>query len=142
MDFVSCFTILTELLKSNSFHPEGKRTYDSLAYDDYLGLPTSIPEEFDASQPIQISVRFKFDVNEPVEAPSPCCPSTIYRSVLTTTPSDQRDLGFSLVIVKEEENYYLVLNVGDGSYELEGYRKFLGKIFPDTWIYLSLIFRL
>ncbi len=94
-----------------AFGSDGETTYITLAVDDYLGLPTSISDQFDTSLPIQFSVKFRFEVDEPVAAPSAGC-DAIIRPLLITNPGDQRDVGFSLKIEKEEGSYYLVLYVG------------------------------
>ncbi|MFT5484524.1 MAG: hypothetical protein ACI9GW_003190, partial [Halieaceae bacterium] len=130
---------------------DGDTNYLHLDWDDFLGFESGVLPLMDLDQPARIDLRFQFHVQEPVVNTSPCCPTAIQRHVLSSNSGDQRDLGFSLQIIKEgEDTYFLILIVGDGRSFLtnneagfsEGYRFRLLRVNPDEWISVNFTFKL
>ncbi len=132
---------------ATQFADQGGMSVVQLGMDDYLGLPSEVLQEFDTTQPIQLDLRFRFQVEEPVLAPSPCCPNAILRHIVATHSGDARDVGFQVRIWKVDGIWRLDMLVGGGSFEQgglpgEGYFFGIAQVFPDEWNDLSLIFRL
>ncbi|MFK7865430.1 MAG: M60 family peptidase N-terminal accessory domain-containing protein [Pseudohongiellaceae bacterium] len=126
------------------FGQDSDNQYVRLGNDDFIGLPVSILDQWDANETIGINLRFKTNLDGSIVGGSPCCPNSIFRSIIATHPGDQRDRGIFLGILKVEERYELVLLAGDGetrsSGDLgEGYRFSLGEVKSNQWTEVDLV---
>ena len=115
----------------------------SLANGEFLVTPPNVSTFFDFNKPVQFDLRFKFD-----DAVTISSEKEFVREILTTTTSDQRDEGFTLLVFEESGEWLLQFQVGEGSAfqppynDVEGYVKTLAYIDPHSWQNLSIIFRL
>ena len=127
-----------------AFGTEDDTSFVSLVPGNYLELPPSIPEGWDAPEPVQISLRFRFTTSDPG-----CCDENRQRLVLATHDGDPRVPGFSLKVERIAGGYWLLLYVGGGTdasdptIEGYGYRFRLHRsLTPGAWIDFSVVFRL
>ena len=115
----------------------------SLANGEFLVTPPNVSTFFDFNKPVQFDLRFKFD-----DAVTISSEKLFIREILTTTTSDQRAEGFTLLVREESGEWLLQFQVGEGSAfqppynDVEGYVKTLENIDPHSWQNLSIIFRL
>jgi len=115
----------------------------SLANGEFLVTPPEVSTFFDFNKPVQFDLRFKFD-----DAVTISSEKLFIREILTTTTSDQRNEGFTLLVREESGSWLLQFQVGEGSAfqppynDVEGYVKTLENIDPHSWQNLSIIFRL
>jgi hypothetical protein len=89
--------------------------YVNLQNNDYIGLPRSILEQWQANETLGINLRFRFSATEPVAVPNPCCPDKKYRTIIAAHAEDQREGGLHLSISKIEQRCELIRLVGDGT---------------------------
>ena len=137
------FTPSASDFKDHSSQPSYENGNVSLANGQFLATPPSVSTFFDFNKPVQFDLRFKFD--NPITISSE---KDFVREVLTTTTTDQRDEGFTLLVREESGEWLLQAQVGEGSAfqppynDVEGYVKTLAYIDPHSWQNLSIIFRL
>ncbi len=126
-----------------SFQQSGNDSFITLGPRDYLGFDPGVLDGFDLGQPASIALRFKFEVDSPSNS-SPCCPDSLFRYIVGTNATDQRDIGFALQVEAEEgdDGYALILTSGDGREFKDGYRRRLSSIEPGRWVSLKLFFYL
>lgn len=124
------------------FVSDADSTYVELSQNELIALPQTLPERWNAFEPLQLAMRFKFVGDET------CCDASNSRPVLASNPGDQRDVGFSLKLELNEGQFELILYVGEGIYGTRGeglgagYRFTLASIIPDQWVDLQMVFRL
>ena len=137
------FTPSASDFKDHSSQPSYENGNVSLANGQFLATPPSVSTFFDFNKPVQFDLRFKFD-----NAVTISSEKLFIREILTTTTSDQRDEGFTLLVREESGSWLLQFQVGEGSglqppyNDVEGYVKTLAYIDPHSWQNLSIIFRL
>lgn len=137
------FTPSANDFRDHSFDPSYGNSNVSLANGQFLATPPSVSTFFDFNKPVQFDLRFKFD-----DAVTISSEKLFIREILTTTTSDQRDEGFTLLVREESGSWLLQFQVGEGSAfqppynDVEGYVKTLAYIDPHSWQNLSIIFRL
>jgi len=137
------FTPSANDFRDHSFEPSYGNSNVSLANGQFLATPPSVSTFFDFNKPVQFDLRFKFD-----DAVTISSEKLFIREILTTTTSDQRDEGFTLLVREESGSWLLQFQVGEGSglqppyNDVEGYVKTLAYIDPHSWQKLSIIFRL
>ena len=137
------FTPSASDFKDHSSQPSYENGNVSLANGQFLATPPSVSTFFDFNKPVQFDLRFKFD-----NAVTISSEKLFIREILTTTTSDQRDEGFTLLVREESGSWLLQFQVGEGSglqppyNDVEGYVKTLAYIDPHSWQNLSIIFRI
>jgi hypothetical protein len=137
------FTPSANDFRDHSSKPSYENGNVSLANGQFLATPPNVSTYFDFNKPVQFDLRFKFD--NPITISSE---KDFVREVLTTTTTDQRDEGFTLLVREESGEWLMQAQVGEGSAfqppynDVEGYVKTLAYIDPHSWQNLSIIFRL
>ncbi len=137
------FTPSANDFRDHSSQPSYENGNVSLANGQFLATPPSVSTFFDFNKPVQFDLRFKFD-----NAVTISSEKLFIREILTTTTTDQRDEGFTLLVREESGSWLLQFQVGEGSglqppyNDVEGYVKTLAYIDPHSWQNLSIIFRL
>ncbi|MFQ3256115.1 MAG: hypothetical protein ACI9W7_000574, partial [Porticoccaceae bacterium] len=132
------FTPSASDFKDHSSQPSYENGNVSLANGQFLATPPSVSTFFDFNKPVQFDLRFKFD-----NAVTISSEKLFIREILTTTTSDQRDEGFTLLVREESGSWLLQFQVGEGSglqppyNDVEGYVKTLAYIDPHSWQNLS-----
>jgi hypothetical protein len=114
----------------------------ALAPSEYIGSPRTLLSSLDFNEPKLIDIRFKYV--DPITLESN---RNFQREVLTTSTSDQRDQGFTLLIEKNtwDTEWRLKFKMADGAGLLglpngEGYLKDLGVVDPFSWQDVSIAF--
>jgi len=120
-------------LVSPQFASEAGVDFITLAWDQYLQLPSFASQGIDASNAFQLDVRFQFREGDSADR--------IDRILLTTNPGSRNDLGFTVRIEQIGDERILVLEGGEGSGK-EGYRLVIANVEDNQWHDLTLIFRL
>ena len=96
------FTPSASDFKDHSSQPSYENGNVSLANGQFLATPPSVSTFFDFNKPVQFDLRFKFD-----NAVTISSEKLFVREILTTTTTDQRDEGFTL-LVREESGSWLL----------------------------------
>ena len=104
------FEEFTDNFKNNTTNVNFEQGAVALSNLQYLVVPETVMAELDYTMTVQLDLRFQF--KDPITTDSS---RDFQRPVLTTTTTDQRDEGFTLYLVKGDEDFELFFQVGEGS---------------------------
>ena len=137
------FEEFTDNFKNNTTNVNFEQGAVALSNLQYLVVPETVMAELDYTMTVQLDLRFQF--KDPITTDSS---RDFQRPVLTTTTTDQRDEGFTLYLVKGDEDFELFFQVGEGSELIppfpprEGYVKPMLTLTLGEWYDVSVIFQL
>ena len=137
------FEEFADNFKNNTTNVNFEQGAVALSNLQYLVVPETVMAELDYTMTVQLDLRFQF--KDPITTDSS---RDFQRPVLTTTTTDQRDEGFTLYLVKGDEDFELFFQVGEGSELIppfpprEGYVKPMLTLTLGEWYDVSVIFQL